>query len=53
MAEYIAEYRRKAAYFRQLAANTADAEMMADLHYLANDYELEATKLEEAFGLSK
>jgi hypothetical protein len=51
MAEYIADYRRRAAYFRELAANTADEQVVADLIFLARDLEQEASKLEEAFGL--
>jgi hypothetical protein len=53
MAEYIADYRRRAEYFRQLAANTSDRQMITDLLYLASDCELEATKLEKAFGLDR
>ena len=50
MAEYIAEYRRQAAYFRMLAVSSGDPRVIADLHYLANDCDKEAAKLEEAFG---
>ena len=52
MPEYIADYRRRAAYFRELATNTADKQVIADLLFLATDCEQEATKLEEAFGLT-
>ena len=51
MAEYIAEYRQKAAFYRHLAANTVDAQAVADLHYLADDCDAEAAKLEEAFQI--
>ena len=50
MPEYIADYRRRAAYFRELAANTADDRVVADLLLLADDCEHEAKKLEDAFG---
>ncbi|QNP42384.1 hypothetical protein H9L15_08630 [Sphingomonas daechungensis] len=51
MPEYIADYRRRAAYFRELATNTADHQVVADLLFLADDCEHEANKLEDAFGL--
>jgi hypothetical protein len=53
MAEYIADYRKRAEYFRHLAANTSDRQMITGLLCLANDCELEAAKLEEAFGLDR
>ena len=51
MIEYIADYRRKGEYFRELAANTADPQMISELLFLAEDCEQEAAKLEQAFEL--